>query len=366
MAVSPKMQAMIRSAQKKFGENSVLIADQGLPPLTHYTTGSFMIDRAIKEEGGGIPEGKIIEVYGPESAGKTTFCFIAIAERQRLERQKAEADPNYQEKACLFVDAEHGFSRSNAISYGVDLESLIYVNPTTAEDAIDILEGFTRTGEVALAVVDSVPALTPSVVEEQSISKQTMALVARLMSVACTKLNGVTNATGASIIFINQIREKVGVMYGNPETTPGGRALKYYSWCRIKITRGEDLKIKDEIIGHELKVHLIKNRSNRPKTIGKTDLIYGVGYSREKEMVYLAMLAGVVIRGGAWYSVIDPDTGEILTVNDKPCKYQGEANLILALQENPSLFDFITQKVHEIEFRLEEEDVPSSEASEEE
>lgn len=354
MALSAQMQKMVVAANKKFSNSVIDVATEGMRPIKHISTGSFMFDLAISPENGGIPVGKIMEIYGPEQAGKSTFSLIAIAERQRYERQREIDEPGYQAKACVFIDAESGFSKELAAEYGVVLEDLIYIDPETAEQAIDILEAFVRSGEMALAVVDSVPALTPNKIVESSMEQQTMGLVARLMSIACTKLNGALKGTESTIIFINQIREKVGVMYGNPETTPGGRALKFYSWTRIKVSRGDDIKNKDEVIGHTMKIHLVKNKSSRPKRVAETDLIYGVGYSREKELITMAMHAGVLVQSGAWYTLIKE--GEILTHNGNPIKFQGKEKLATYMQENPEVFDLMRSLVDN-QFDVAEEDL---------
>lgn len=353
---SVKMLQIIKKANKEFSRSHTDIAEKGMRHTVHYSTGSKMIDLAVSSNNGGIPEGKIIEIYGPESAGKSTFSIIAIATRQRIERERAEHEEGYEPKSCIFVDAEGGFDKELAAQYGVDLTELVYIDPDTAEHAIDILDGLIRTGDVALAVVDSVPALTPSKVEESSMSQQTMGLVARLMSQACTKLNGSIRQYGTSIIFINQIREKVGVMYGNPETTPGGRALKFYSWLRIKITRGEDIKNGDEVIGHQMKVQMVKNKSDAPKKVATTDLYYTVGYSVEKEIIDLCKLAGI-IQGTSWLSVIDPETGEVFNVNGIDLKFNGKAKMIAALQENPDIFNFLQNLLDNFTIEAEEEEI---------
>lgn len=364
MAISKKLMSKMAKANKELGKEIALVASDGLPPIPHISTGSHMFDLAISSTNGGLPIGKIIEVYGPESAGKTTFCLLAVAERQRYERKLAEENPQYEEKACVFVDAEHGFSPELAESYGVDMDSLILIDPPYAEAALEVLDGLIRTGDIALAVVDSVPALTPAKIEESSMEQDTIGLVARLMSKVTTKLNGSCHLTGTTVIFINQIREKIGVMYGNPETTPGGRALKFYSWLRIKVSRGKDIKNGDDVVGHEMKVHIVKNKSDIPKKVGMTNLLYNVGYSREQEILNIGILGGVIYKSGAWFSLIDPSTGELFNIEGIECKFQGQANFISAMEEVPAIYEKVYDLVELAKLPIPEEELAPEDSEE--
>lgn len=308
-----------------------------------YSTGSLMLDMAIDPfDRGGLPKGRMLEIYGPESAGKTTICLLAIASRQKIERDLAKADPDYVEKKCVFLDAEHTFDSNIAYEYGINLDDLIYISPKTAEQAIDVLDAFIRTNDIGLAVIDSVPSLVPSKMEESSMEQGEMASLARFMSKACMKLIGAMNQYGTTVILINQIREKVGTLYGNPETTPGGRAVKFYSTIRIKVTAGDKVKDGNDIIGHQLKFNIVKNKISAPFRTATTTLIYGEGVDKNFELAQIAVQAGVVKKAGAWFSLID-DNGEVTEVDGKLVKYQGMDAFVQGISESENLYNLIQE-----------------------
>ena len=357
MAIPKSLATITQKMQKKYGEERVLIASEGLPEVECFSTGSHLLDLAIRTENGGFPVGRMVEIYGPEAAGKTTVCLLAIAEIQKEELRKAELNPKYEEKLCMFLDAEHTFDKNTAVQYGIDLDRLIYINSNTAEESLDIFEGYIRSGLIRLAVVDSVPALTPSRIEESSMSDATIGLQARLMSTICMKLNGVLAENKTTVLWINQIRDKIGG-YGNPETTPGGRALKFYSSLRLKVSRAEDIKSGDDCIGHVLKVNVVKNKTGGlPKRVASTSLLYGKGYSRENEIFNVALQIGVIVRAGAWYSLIDSDTGEIMTISGITCKFQGGNRVVEAMEEYPEIYEEVLARVNNFGVEMEEEDI---------
>ncbi len=347
-----------KEMQKKFGSERIMMAYEGIPPTQCLTTGSPMLDMAIRKENGGLPVGRQIEIYGQEAGGKTSISLLAIAEAQRYETSLAEKNPEYQERLCLFLDAEHTFDPTIAEGYGVDLEKLIYINSKTAEESLDIMDVYIRSGIVRLCVVDSVPALTPAKVNETSMEQQTMALLARLMSTITMKLNGALAENDASVIWINQVRETMK-MYGNPETTPGGRALKFYSSLRLKVSRGEDIKDGNTLIGHVVKINCAKNKTGgEPKKVAQTEIIYGLGYSKETEVFNLAVEMGIIHKGGAWYSLIDEETGELININGMNCKFQGKDNAVQAMYDEPLFYEEVKRRLDGEEIELKEEDIP--------
>lgn len=253
MALNKELAKITAGIQKKYGKEMAAIASEatGREIATH-STGSLMLDLALGSHSrSGFPEGRLIELYGPESAGKTTTILLAIAARQREEEEKSIADPSYSKRTCAFLDAEHALDFDLAEQYGVDLSELIYINPKTAEQGLDVLDLYIRSGQLCLAVIDSVPALVPASIEQASFEQKEMATLARFMSTVCQKMSGPAFLNDCTVIFINQIREKIGVWSptGIAEGTPGGRALKYYSSIRMTVRAGERIKDGDDVIG---------------------------------------------------------------------------------------------------------------------
>lgn len=306
------LEKVMAQINKSLGANTVRFLDaEHKPDIKVYSSGSLTLDLALGR--GGIPRGRLVEVYGPTSAGKTTIAMLHGAEVQRAGEGKV-----------AFIDAEHTFDPELAVQYGLNLEELIYVDPQSAENAIDIADALVRSGEVRLIIIDSVSALTPSKIVESSIEQQTMGLLARFMSTTCQKLNGPAYTFDCTILFINQVREKIGVMYGNPETTSGGRALPFYSSVRLHVRQGDQLKNKDEVYGHVVKVKVTKNKVGTPHKEAAFPLLYGIGVDRTDEIGQLAKFAGVIRQAGAWYRYED-ENGELHTRNGREMKFQGFA-----------------------------------------
>ena len=285
------------------------------------SSGCLSLDIALGV--GGYPRGRIIEIYGPESSGKTTFALQAIAEHQKLGGRAA------------FIDAEHALDPVYAERLGVDIDELLLSQPDTGEQALEICDALVRSEAVSIIVIDSVAALVPQAEIDGEMGDSHVGLQARLMSQALRKLSGTINKTNTTCIFINQLREKVGVMFGNPETTPGGRALKFYSSIRLDIRRNEQLKMGDGIVGNKTTIKVVKNKVAPPFKTAVVDIMYGEGVSREGEIIDLGVEAGIVEKTGAWYSYKGEKLG------------QGKENVKLLLKENLELRDEIEQKVRE-------------------
>lgn len=317
---------------KQMGENTIQFLDQADLTIPSFSTGSLTLDLACGV--GGIPRGRIIEVFGPTSAGKTTLAMLHAKEVQ-------DAD----EGLVAFVDAEHSFNNKLATQYGINLSKMVYVDPKTAENGIDAIEAMVRSGLFRLIIVDSVTALTPNKIAESSIEQETMALLARIMSRAMQKLNGPSYRDDCTILFINQIREKPGVMYGNPETTPGGRALPFYSSVRLHVRAGEQIKQGDDVIGHLMKVKVVKNKVGIPFKEAAFPLIYGEGVDKVDEIAQLAILGGIISQGGAWFSYKNQETGEVVKRHGRDLKFQGRAALVKYMREDINF-------MYELEARL--------------
>lgn len=316
---------ILTQINKQFGENtaSILTPDY-VRDIKVFSSGSLTLDLALGR--GGIPRGRIIEVFGPVSAGKTTLALLHIAEVQRAGEGRA-----------AFIDAEHTFDPVLAAEYGVDLSQLVYIDPETAENAIDIADALIRSKEVRLIVIDSVSALTPSKIVESSIEQQTMGLLARFMSTTCQKLNGPAYANDCTVLFINQIREKIGGYSPNgttPTTTSGGRALPFYSSVRLNVRAGDRLKHKDEVYGHIMKIQVVKNKVGTPHKEASFPLIYGKGIDRVDEIGQLAILAGVIVQGGAWFRFPD-DTGDAVERDGELYKWNGRTKVIDFIRSHP-------------------------------
>lgn len=310
-----------KDINKKYGQGSIMKMSE----VPNYEgrvirTGSINLDRALGIKG--YPVGRVIEIYGPESSGKTTLTLNAIKECQA------------QGGVVGFIDAEHSLDPEYAKKLGVDVDALLLSQPTTGEQALDIAEMLIKSGCVDLIVVDSVAALTPEAELNGEMTDQNIGLLARLMSKAMRKLVGACNNSNTTIIFTNQIREKIGVMFGNPETTTGGRALKFYASVRLEVRKGETLKEGTDIIGHTLNIKVVKNKMSPPFKTASVDLIYGVGFSHEGELVDLGVDMGLIQKSGAWFSYNGEKIG------------QGKKNAELFLKDNPEIAKEIEDKVY--------------------
>ena len=316
------LEQVMNDIEKQFGKGSIMkLGDKEHMKVDVCSSGCLSLDIALGV--GGYPRGRIIEIYGPESSGKTTFALQAIAEHQKLGGRAA------------FIDAEHALDPVYAERLGVDIDELLLSQPDTGEQALEICDALVRSEAVSIIVIDSVAALVPQAEIDGEMGDSHVGLQARLMSQALRKLSGTINKTNTTCIFINQLREKVGVMFGNPETTPGGRALKFYSSIRLDIRRNEQLKMGDGIVGNKTTIKVVKNEVAPPFKTAVVDIMYGEGVSREGEIIDLGVEAGIVEKTGAWYSY----NGEKLG--------QGKENVKLLLKENIELRDEIEQKVRE-------------------
>jgi len=280
---------VLADIEKQFGKGSVMkLGEQEHQKIDVIPSGSLSLDIALGI--GGYPKGRIIEIYGPESSGKTTFALHAIAEAQKMGGRAA------------FIDAEHSLDPQYASKLGVNINELLLSQPDNGEQALEICEALVRSGAISVIVIDSVAALVPQAEIEGEMGDSHVGLQARLMSQALRKLSGVISKTNTIAIFINQLREKVGVMFGNPETTPGGRALKFYSSVRLEIRRSEQIKLGTDIVGNKTAVKVVKNKMAPPFKNCNVDIMYGEGVSHEGELVDLASEANIIEKSGAWYS----------------------------------------------------------------
>ncbi len=313
---------VLADIEKQFGKGSIMkLGSDAHLNIETTSSGSIALDVALGV--GGYPKGRIVEIYGPESSGKTTFALHAIAEVQKRGGRAA------------FIDAEHALDPVYAQNLGVNLDELLLSQPDTGEQALDICEALVRSEIIDLVVIDSVAALVPQAEIEGEMGDAHVGLQARLMSQALRKLSGTLNKTKTTAIFINQLREKVGVLFGNPETTPGGRALKFYSTIRLEVRRAEQIKQGDKVIGNRTSIKVVKNKVAPPFRTAMIDIMYGEGVSKEGELVDLAAEIDVLEKSGAWYSYNGEKIG------------QGKENVKLLLKENPELRDEIEYKVRE-------------------
>ncbi len=316
--------AALGQIEKQFGKGSVMrLGDTGIDmTMGVVSTGSLSLDVALGV--GGLPRGRIVEVYGPESSGKTTLALQVVAECQK------------NGGAAAFVDAEHALDPSYAAKLGVDIDDLLVSQPDTGEQALEITDMLVRSGAVDVVVVDSVAALTPKAEIEGDMGDSHMGLQARLMSQALRKLTGNIKRSNTMVIFINQIRMKIGVMFGNPETTTGGNALKFYASVRLDIRRIGAIKRGDEVIGNDTRVKVVKNKVAPPFKQCEFEILYGEGSSREGELIDLGVKHGLVEKSGAWYSYNDERIG------------QGKDNVRQFLKENPDMAEDLDRRLREL------------------
>ncbi|AIQ47788.1 recombinase RecA [Paenibacillus sp. FSL R7-0273] len=312
----------LRQIEKQFGKGSIMkLGESNHMKVEVVPSGSLALDIALGI--GGLPKGRIIEVYGPESSGKTTVALHAIAEVQRVGGQAA------------FIDAEHALDPKYANALGVNIDELLLSQPDTGEQALEIAEALVRSGAVDIIVVDSVAALVPKAEIEGDMGDSHVGLQARLMSQALRKLSGAINKSNTIAIFINQLREKIGVMFGNPETTPGGRALKFYSSVRLDVRRVESIKMGNDVVGNRTKIKVVKNKVAPPFKQADVDIMYGEGISKEGSLVDIGTEMDIVNKSGAWYSY----EGERLG--------QGRENSKQFLKEHPEIALVIENKIRE-------------------
>ncbi len=317
-----------KGAVMKLGEN---VTDQNIPVIP---TGCLTLDAALGV--GGIPRGRIVEIYGPESSGKTTVALHIVAEAQRAGGIAA------------FVDAEHALDPAYAKKLGVNIDELYVSQPDTGEQALEIAEALVRSGALDVVVIDSVAALVPKAEIDGEMGDSFVGLQARLMSQALRKLAGIISKTGCVAIFINQLREKVGVMYGNPETTPGGRALKFYASVRLDVRRGEQLKDGATVVGNHTKVKVVKNKVAPPFRVAEFDIVYGEGISKEGTLLDLAVERDIIHKSGAWFSYKDQRIG------------QGRENTRLFLKSHPEIAGEIDAVIRQELFKANDQAAPVS------
>jgi recombination protein RecA len=317
------LQAALAQIEKQFGKGSIMRLGEGevIEDIQVVSTGSLGLDIALGV--GGLPRGRVVEIYGPESSGKTTLTLQVIAEMQK------------EGGTCAFIDAEHALDIQYAQKLGVNLQELLISQPDTGEQALEIVDALVRSGSVDLIVVDSVAALTPKAELEGEMGDALPGLQARLMSQALRKLTATIKKTNTMVIFINQIRMKIGVMFGSPETTTGGNALKFYASVRLDIRRTGSIKKGEEVIGSETKVKVVKNKVSPPFKTAEFDILYGEGISREGEIVDMGVEARILDKSGAWYAYNGEKIG------------QGKDNAREFLRENPELAREIENKIRD-------------------
>ena len=316
------LQLTIDKLEKTYGKGTIMkLGDSAIEPVEAISTGSVSLDNALGI--GGLPKGRVVEIYGPESSGKTTLSIHAIAEAQR------------KGGIAAFVDAEHAFDRTYAQKLGVDIENLLISQPDNGEQALEIADNLIRSGAIDILVIDSVAALTPKSEIEGEMGDSKMGLQARLMSQALRKLTATISRTKCCCIFINQLREKIGVMFGNPETTTGGNALKFYSSVRLDIRRIGQIKDGENVVGNRTRVKVVKNKLAPPFRSAEFDIMYGEGISKTGELVDLGVEKGVIKKSGSWFSYGDTKLA------------QGRDAVKQLLLDNPELSEEIEKKVRE-------------------
>jgi len=314
------LQMTLDKIEKSYGKGTIMkLGDSAVVPVEAISTGSLTLDMALGT--GGLPRGRVVEIYGPESSGKTTLAIHAIAEAQKAGGIAA------------FIDAENAFDSSYAKKLGVDIENLLVSQPDNGEQALEITENLIRSGAIDIIVIDSVAALTPKSEIEGEMGDSKVGLQARLMSQALRKLTSTINKTGCCCVFINQLREKIGVMFGNPETTTGGNALKFYSSVRLDIRRISQIKEGDSVIGNRTRVKVVKNKLAPPFRQAEFDIIYGLGISKIGEIIDLAVDNNIVKKSGSWFSYGDTKLG------------QGRDAVKQLLLDNPELSEELENKI---------------------
>lgn len=326
MSISPDKEKAVKTAmsqiERQFGKGSIMmLGSSKIIDVPVISTGSLALDKALGI--GGLPRGRVIEIYGPESSGKTTLALHAVAEAQR------------QGGVVAFIDAEHALDTSYARKLGVNCDDLLVAQPDTGEQALEIADMLVRSGALDIIVIDSVAALVPRAEIEGEMGDSHMGLQARLMSQALRKLTGTISKTMTSVIFINQIRMKIGIVFGNPETTTGGNALKFYSSVRLDIRRIGSIKDGQEIVGNRTRVRVVKNKMAPPFTEAEFDILYGEGISQTADLIDTGVMAGVIEKSGSWYSYDGERIG------------QGRQNVMNFLKDNPDIFNSALSKVKE-------------------
>ena len=317
------LQLTLDKLDKTYGKGTVMkMGDKAVEEVETISSGSLGLDLALGVNG--YPKGRVIEIYGPESSGKTTLTLHAIAEAQKAGGIAA------------FIDAEHAFDRSYAEKLGVDIENLIISQPDNGEQALEIAENLIRSGAIDIVVIDSVAALTPKSEIEGEMGDSKMGLHARLMSQALRKLTGTISKTNCTVFFINQLREKIGVMFGNPETTTGGNALKFYASIRLDIRRSSQIKDGENVVGNRTKVKVVKNKVAPPFKTAEFDIMYGEGISKTGEILDLAVEFEIIKKAGSWFSYGDTKLG------------QGRDAVKVLIKDNPELADELEQKIKEV------------------
>lgn len=308
------LEAALAKIEKDHGKGTAMrLGDKQSMKVETFSTGSLSLDLALGI--GGLPRGRVIEIYGPESSGKTTMTLHAVASAQKAGG------------IAVFIDAEHALDPAYAKALGVDVENLIISQPDNGEQALEVAETFIRSGAVDLVVIDSVAALTPKSELEGDMDQSSVGVQARMMSKALRKITAAINNTKTTVIFINQLREKIGVMFGSPETTTGGKALKFYASVRLDIRRIETLKEGGEAVGNRTRIKVVKNKMAPPFKQAETDIIYGTGFSREGDIIDLGIVHGIIKKSGSWFSL--PNGGDQLG--------QGKENTRKFLKDNPGL-----------------------------
>ena len=314
------LELALSQIDKQFGKGSVMrLGDDSRPPVQVIPTGSLALDVALGI--GGLPRGRVIEIYGPESSGKTTVALHAVASAQKAGGNAA------------FIDAEHALDPVYARALGVDTDNLLVSQPDTGEQALEIADMLIRSGGIDIIVIDSVAALVPKAEIEGEMGDSHVGLQARLMSQALRKITGALSATGTTAIFINQLREKIGVFFGNPETTTGGKALKFYASVRIDVRRIETLKEAGAPVGNRTRAKIVKNKMAPPFKQAEFDIVYGKGISREGSIIDMGVETGIIRKSGSWFTYGDDQLG------------QGKENVRQFLSDNPELADEIEQKI---------------------
>lgn len=314
------LQLTLDKLEKSYGKGTVMkLGDNAVEPIESISTGSISLDIALGI--GGVPKGRVIEIYGPESSGKTTLAIHIIAEAQKAGGLAA------------FIDAEHAFDKGYAKKLGVDVDNLLISQPDNGEQALEIADNLIRSGAIDVIVIDSVAALVPKAEIEGEMGDSRMGLQARLMSQALRKLTGTISKTGCCCIFINQLREKIGVMFGNPETTTGGNALKFYASVRLDIRRTSQIKDSDEVSGNRVKVKIVKNKVAPPFRIAEFDIMFGEGISKTGEIIDLGVDFNIIKKAGSWFSYGDTKLG------------QGRDAVKQLLMDNPELSEEIEAKI---------------------